>query len=292
MDYYMSSLSELIPICINNLDYSLLHDPTTEAELQSFGYHNIDYKYMSNENYLNDKNIEKNIHLIWIGSQINNKYFNTVIKCQTINTDYKIHLWIDDSTLNNDHKSILDSYNIIYKNIYTELTTNSNELKAKILTLLSRHPNYGYKADIIRLFVVYLYGGIYSDIDSVWLKPFDNNFIKEFVCYRSDIECKDIGNGLFGFCKDSVILYNILNNLEVTIDCISRSNSLDIMKRYIPVMTGGQLVVRVLRETQPSNLNYIHQAYCVIGGPHEKLFSEFSKSGKSYCYQTFDKNWC
>ena len=56
-------------------------------------------------------------------------------------------------------------------------------------------------------------------------------------------------------------------------------------------MTGGGLLSKVIIENQYDSLHYIHQKWCVIGGPHENLYSDYSKTGKSYCYQTFDNNW-
>jgi hypothetical protein len=69
-------------------------------------------------------------------------------------------------------------------------------------------------------------------------------------------------------------------------------NNHSIIKSHIPLMTGGGYITKILIEKKYNNLNYIHQAYCVIGCPHEKLYSSYSKEGKSYCYQTFDGNWC
>jgi mannosyltransferase OCH1-like enzyme len=183
------------------------------------------------------------------------------------------------------------------QNIYKYITDQSNDdsnsnLENYILNLLKIFDNYGYKADIIRLYVVYKYGGIYSDIDSVWLKPLDNNFDYDFVSYRIDHECSNCTNSFFGFNKESLFIKNALFNLRFTINCFAATKNYNLFKTYIPVITGPVFLTRIIKESKLNCLNYIHQGYNVIGGPHENINSSYSKKGLAYCYQTFDKNWC
>jgi len=272
------------------IDFDKLSKPWFQYIPTLCKYNELNFKYNNKDNYDNSIIMEKNIHFIWIGSVINDKYMNTVINCKKINVNYSIYLWIDENTLTPDILDIFENNNIITKNIYNELI--NDELELYVYNQIQKFNNYGYKADIIRLYIVYKYGGIYSDIDSVWLKPFDENFQYEFVAYRIDSECSDIGNPFFGFCKNSIILLDFLQNLEKSIDCIMKINDNNIIQANIPIMTGGGFISKILIDNKYNNLNYMHQAYCVIGGPHENLYSSFSKEGKSYCYQTFDKNWC
>ena len=142
------------------------------------------------------------------------------------------------------------------------------------------------------MYVVYRYGGIYSDIDSVWIKPLDDNFHYEFVNYRIDSVCSNLTNAFFGFNKDSFIVKNAIDNLTYSIPCFLRSNNHKIIQAHIPCMTGPNYLTRIIKESRPSKLNYIHQGYCVIGGPHEEVYHYFTSQNKAYCYQTCDKNWC
>lgn len=282
----MASITE------KDIDFNQLCKPWLDEIPVHLGYDKLVFNYETDENYKNDRPLERNIHFIWVGQLIKQKYINAALQCAYINKDYNVILWVEDSSINADITAMLNSYGIQCRNIYTDLDEDTNELGMYVLNQVNKNPNYAYKADIIRLYVVYKYGGIYSDIDSVWLKPLDQNFHYDFVCYRIDDECKDIGNPFFGFARGSHILLNILNQLEQSINTIMVAGNRRWNQDYIPLMTGGALIMRVLGETKPVGLNYIHQAYCVIGGPHERLYSAFSREGKAYCYQTFDKNWC
>jgi mannosyltransferase OCH1-like enzyme len=262
------------------IDFNQLTKPWFHPIPKQCGYDQLQFEY-SKETYQN-KQIEKNIHFIWIGSLVKEKYVRTLLECKRINTDYTIFFWIDHHTLNDDITILLKTHGIVIKQI---------EMQDYILRQYNKFDNYGYKADILRLQIVYEYGGIYTDIDSVWLKPFDENFHYDFITYRIDHECKAIGNPLFGFSKKSIILADVIRNLEKSIDCIMKIRDFSTIRNHIPIMTGGDLFCKVLMDNQYDSFHYIHQKWCVIGGPHENIYSDYSKTGKSYCYQTFDNNW-
>jgi mannosyltransferase OCH1-like enzyme len=269
-----------------------LHDGKTEEICIQLGYPRLRFEYEVESNYSNNVILPKIIHFIWIGAQIPVKYVDTIINCKKINADYDVYCWIDNNSVSKETQTRLIENGLQIFNIYDILNQEYTELDKYVLNLLSIFDNYGYKADIIRLYVVYKYGGIYSDIDSIWIKPLDNNFDFDFVSYRIDDECSNCTNSFFGFHKQSVFIKNALYNLKYTIRCFAQSNNYYIFKTHIPVITGPVYLTRIIKESNLVGLNYIHQAYNVIGGPHEKLHSEYSKDGRAYCYQTFDKNWC
>lgn len=274
-----------------NIDLKQLNDGTIESFPRSINYHLLPFSY----NSFDYKNVEipKNIHFIWIGNMIKEKYIHTVINCKSINHDYNVILWVDDTSINQNVLNRLKESHVMVRHIYKELDTNKYDklLNNKMIKLLHCNNNYGYKADIIRLYIVYMYGGIYSDIDSIWIKKLDDNFIYDFVTYRIDKQCSNITNSFFGFNTHSEILKIAMDNLELSVDCFLKVN-VHIFKKYIPVISGPNFLTMIIKNLNLNDLNYIHQGYCVIGGPHEELYSYFSKENKSYCYQTFDKNWC
>jgi len=278
----------------NNIDLSKLYDGSTEEYPIEIGYNLLQFTYDTDITYTNSEIIPKNIHFIWIGNPISEKYVDTVMNCKKINSGYNVILWVDyTSILEDDIKNLYDN-GVIVKNIYIDLISGSanDVLKTYILQLLELNSNYGYKADIIRLYVVYMEGGIYSDIDSVWLKPLDSNFDYEFVTYRIDKQCSNLTNSFFGFNKNSIIVSNLMKNLYLSINCFLKENNDRKFKSHIPVITGPNHLTLVIKNSNPLYLNYIHQGYCVIGGPYEEIYNYFYKENKSYCYQTFDKNWC
>jgi mannosyltransferase OCH1-like enzyme len=271
---------------------SALRDGTIEELPIKLGYDKLPFHYESEENYLNIKPLPKIIHFIWIGNVITDKYVNTVVNCKRINQTYRVILWVDSGSINEVATHFLLENGVEVKNIYEELIRQKDEIKNKIIAFVNVHNNYGYKADILRLYLVYIYGGIYSDIDSIWVKPLDKNFDYDFVTYRIDNQCSNITNSFFGFTDHSFIVKNAILNLELSIICFLRTNNDYVFKTYIPVISGPNHLTRIIKDSNPQGLNYIHQGYCVIGGPHEELYSNFSNDGLSYCYQTFDKNWC
>jgi mannosyltransferase OCH1-like enzyme len=275
-----------------NINLDQLHDGKTENICIQLGYPSLKFEYEMQPNYNNDVIMPKIIHFIWIGSNIPEKYIATIKTCKIINNNYKIICWVDDTSMTQNTIDYLQHCGIDIHNINNLLSHENNNLEKYILSLLNVFDNYGYKADIIRLYVVYKYGGIYSDIDSVWLKPLDSNYNYDFVSYRIDNECSNCTNSFFGFNKDSILIKNALVNLKQTINCFLKSNNYYIFKTHIPVITGPVYFTRIIKESNIQKLNFIHQCYNVIGGPHEKLYSSYSISGQAYCYQTFDKNWC
>lgn len=276
-----------------DIDLSCLIDDTTDPLLINLGYNILPIKCDKDETYTNTIPIGKILHFIWVGRLIPDKYKNTVIKCKQLNPTYDIILWVDDTSMSIQIKLELEKNGIIVKNIYRdELLVNITELNKEVLRLLVKNSNGGYQADIIRLYVVYMYGGIYSDIDSIWLKSLDDNFTYEFLSYRIDEECSNFSNAFFGFAKGSYILKNLLNNVKYTIEFFEKLNDRNLFQKYIPGITGPSYLTWLIKIMEPKNLNYIHQGYTIIGGPHERLYSNYSKEGKCYCYQTCDKNWC
>src|SRR5690348_10294229 len=92
--------------------------------------------------------IEKNIHFVWVDKDPNNKkfperysgHFETWVKN---NPDFQIKVWY-----NSDIKQLLE----------TSCPKNLMEFYNKIPKIIS-------KCDLIRFIIVYLFGGIYSDLD-------------------------------------------------------------------------------------------------------------------------------
>lgn len=280
-----------------NIQVEKLQDGTDDALCIQVGYSQLQFQYEAESNYTNNISLPKIIHFIWIGAHIPQKYIDTIANCKRINQEYRVICWVDDNSMSPKTCDYLVSCGLEIQNIYHYINDNRQgisgpNLAQYILDLLNIFDNYGYKADIIRLYVVYKYGGIYSDIDSIWLKPLDDNFQYDFVSYRIDNECSNCTNSFFGFHKESVFIKNAIHNLRFTINCFSKPRDYRMFHKYIPAITGPVFLTRIIKESKLEALNYIHQGYNVIGGPHEKINSSYSKNGLAYCYQTFDKNWC
>ncbi len=149
--------------------------------------------------------IPKIIHHIWIGTKpFPNKFKSYRESWIRQHPDWTFHFWTDDN---------LPEMPPEVKRIVTE---------EKYLTSI--------RADILRLQVLNLYGGIYSDTDIECLKSFDEFLGYEFFAGRENDQ--GICNGLMGVIKDGKITNTLLSQCirninQYTID-LANVNSLQV----------------------------------------------------------------
>ena len=133
-----------------------------------------------NENY--DKSVV--FHCYWIG-ELNEKHFYSILSCYYFNVrnkKHKIILWLENN--------IPNSYNIEIEK-YAEIKTFSlnNEKKDTFLENINnlKYNNMpSFYSDIIRYLLLYKYGGIWFDLDYLFLRSLDplfHNFSNEICCY-------------------------------------------------------------------------------------------------------------
>ena len=132
--------------------------------------------------------MEKIIHQIWVGDfKIPLREKKLMQNIKELHSDYEYKLWIEAEDL---PPNLQNCYDIFYK------------IK-----------NYAFCADILRLWVVYKYGGFYLDIDfdiKKRLDPFFEN--KATFFYHNDIDftipnnifCSQSGNELLKYCIDNI----------------------------------------------------------------------------------------
>ena len=200
------------------------------------------YKYNS---------VEKNIHFIWIGSIIPDKYIKNIKTYIKNNKNYKIYLWVS-------HDIIIESVTV--KNI-TELHIINN----KEYNIAS---HYGSKADILRYEIIYNYGGIYCDIDSVSLKEFDINFEKDTVSYIYP-GWNNLTNAFFCFSKNNPFLL-------YCIQCLPYVMQFNLQHHFL---TGPTFITTCFYYYNNNNINLIHQSKII------------HRSEDGYTYHTNDANW-
>lgn len=252
----------------------------------TFEYNNDKYytSYVVNEvNSMELQTIPKKIHFIWIGKRIPEKYLKNIYNCKNVNSEWDVHLWTDNS-----------SYDIVSSNSENIIVKHVNEIQT-ISGAENMFNNYGFKADIFRLEIVYKYGGIYSDIDSSWITPLSSIFEKEFVNYRCDFRLSNISNSLFGLISGSPMLHTILFNLKTHIQY--HFDTFGKIKQHIPIISGPSMFSYFIEKYFKGKykLNYIHQSFCMLGGLHQSYASCYRHYGNYprliYTYQTFDGNW-
>ena len=122
-----------------------------------------------------NETLPKIIHMTWLGSQLPfSKFLKNIQSYTVLNPEHKLYLWLDHSL----PSKLFESFsNVIVKDVrsYTWETED----------LLEKATNWAMKSDILRLEILYKYGGIYIDIDSTALRPFGEHFLerigKEFA---------------------------------------------------------------------------------------------------------------
>lgn len=208
------------------------------------------------------------IHFIWIGSLLPYIYVKNILSFVATNKDRFIYkLWVDYKTPHIDGVEIYD--------IRTDFPIDKFINK----DIYDIENNWGSKADILRYEIVYQEGGIYSDIDAISLKPFDENFNKSFVTYTGE-PYNDLACGFFGFPPGS-------RYLKYLIDCIRevRTYSFDYSKLEtkirVPLLTGPIIFTQCFQFYNDPNIQMISQDITILN----------KDNPDAYSYHTFDSMW-
>ena len=201
--------------------------------------------------------VPERLHFIWIGSQIPLKYIKNIESFRTQNKQYEIYVWVD----RNSSLQMLQNQSFHVQKIQTSLLINRE--------IYEQETNYGAKSDILRYELVFQYGGIYFDIDSVALKPLDGNFRKAFVIFSPGY--KNLSNAVFGFAKKSSFLHFVLKSLP--------SHYKAFRKEWVPSRTGPAYFTSCFLKYNDNRINLINIAFVL------------RRKSASYTYHTGDANW-
>lgn len=200
------------------------------------------------------------LHFIWITHPMPERYIENLKTYRKFNQIYQIHLWVDEKSL--------ESAQVVHDQISNVILHDIRDLDMVDFYLFSKATNVGVKADILRYEVVWKEGGIYCDIDSVALKPFDSNFLHSFVMFTLD-PYYNLSNAAFGFPKQSNFLKFVLSLLEENFA----------FESYPPSLSGPGFFTSCFLAFKDENINMIDADYLVF---HTK---------KSFTYHTNDANW-
>ena len=140
--------------------------------------------------------VPRRLHLIWIGSTLPDWYRANVESYVAQNPTYEITLWIDMpcAPVAGATARLVADFPMRHRAIYQNA------------------PNVGLKADILRYEVIYALGGVYTDIDSRCLRPFDETLQHPFVvAHEPQHGC--LTNAIFGFPERSPFLRFVLDCL-------------------------------------------------------------------------------
>ncbi len=132
------------------------------------------------------QNIPKIIHQIWLGPNPRPKEWMQT--WEKAHPDWEYKLWTD---------------------------TNLPKLKnQKQFDTINSYPG---KADILRIELLYQFGGVYIDADSECLRPLDSPLLRYhfFACYENEITCPGlIANGVMGSKPKHPLLANLIEAVQ------------------------------------------------------------------------------
>ena len=177
------------------------------------------FKLILDESSFKNK-IPKIIHQSYTNS-VNSNIFSTTSTWKEMNINYDYMYWNDDYcyTFIKDHfnKSVLEAYNMLYAG--------------------------AYKSDIFRLCVLYIYGGIWTDISSLCEVPLDNVINNENLIIVKDTDSiQTIGNiyQAFIICepKLNIIMYILEFTVSRVINHIEFNNNYPHLSNQTIAVTG------------------------------------------------------
>lgn len=194
--------------------------------------------------------IPKIIHQIWIGDRKNPVFWSNIWKELYIenNRDWEYKLWDNENCWDE-----LKKYPILEK-IYTIL------------------PHNCHKADILRYIILYEYGGVYIDIDSIWLNNKSlNNILDElgknnFFIGRTPNENEKsvyyLTNGVIGCSKNNDIMMEIIDEI-IKIDNFCANFLTPQYINYISSSKkiGPGLVTKILKNKSANDITILPSYY-------------------------------
>lgn len=165
--------------------------------------------------YSEEPKIPKLIHQIWVGPKpIPSGLFPLMDSWQQHHPDWEYKLWTD---------SEVADFELYNQKAYDSAT------------------NYGMKADILRIEILYRYGGLYVDIDQLCLKPHDIfHHLSNLYCgilHSSMTNVMCVSNAVIGAKPGHPILLRYMTKLQEKVE--KRGNQpLNLSTREIQYFTG------------------------------------------------------
>jgi inositol phosphorylceramide mannosyltransferase catalytic subunit len=212
--------------------------------------------------------IPKIIHQIWIQgyNQIPNKLKNFHLHCKIINNDYEFIVW-DETSI----KKLLEKFG------------------EKYIKLYDSHTIFAQKADIARYAILYIYGGIYLDMDMICRKNLSSllNF-QVFLTtgYPSFLNfmINRYYNGIIGAIPNHPVFQFVFKNI------FERQNSKDkVLYSTGPILLYDS-VIEYIKTTGKNDITVIDRKYIHPCSPYDDDLCPFT-CDSCYVAHTNDGSW-
>jgi hypothetical protein len=196
--------------------------------------------------------IPKIIHQIWIGPHTPPSYMMSTWKIK--HPDYEYILWTEAEVLKRG---------FIF------------ETQAKIDIM----PEYCGKSDLMRYEILYKYGGIFIDADSICINPFDDYFMVNpvFLTYENENVRKGlISNGTMGFIPKHPFMRDL-------IDWILTPESTPLIQQFRAWYSVGPVrLTELINKNKYKDIS-VFPSYCFL--PHHFTGDKYLGHRKVYAYQ-------
>ncbi len=186
-----------------------------EKEREKFNFFESLYKKNSllYRSAITDNPIPCIIHFIWLGGALPDKYKPFIESAKELHPGWEIILWTDETVKN---------------------------LKLMNQELFDATANYGEKADILRIELLFMYGGTYFDVDVKCIKPFGNLRRYSFYAGLGPItnHLGLVNNGVIGATQGHPVLKRYLE--------LMRTNA---HREHVVYRTGPLVFTQAIKET-------------------------------------------
>lgn len=181
--------------------------------------------------------IERNIHQIWVGeNKIPVHIKEYMAQVRDHHKDFTYYLW-DDSNL--------------------------PELPELLKKVYDSYAEPAIKADLLRMYVVNKFGGIYLDAD---FKPIDGFYTDilpykdsdGFIVYNDSYRMSALANTIFGFKKDNPLLTYLLDNVTHEMQWIGPNWWSQTVCKYLQVDIDHVTVEEVKDKLHDMNMHVVH----------------------------------
>lgn len=208
-------------------------------------YTNVDecFKHLEN-NYNNDvETTAQNFHCYWYGNILDKQITSIKSFLVTQPKKYKVNLWIDkDNGWKYSQKNMLlnqiRKYIIVKCYDYDYEKKNTEYEKHTFIGTSARQRSYiKNRADKFRYLILHKYGGLYFDLDCIFLRSFEPiiNLNIEF-CYQWSLQTFG-NNAIMRIKKNSIISKNILKKTTDFFKTHKQENNTFQLIKYIFTMT-------------------------------------------------------
>jgi len=198
----------------------------THSLLKLLNYNkNLYNKLKKNHNNYNF-NFPKLLHLYWDGSSLSYLNLMTIYSFNKYNTGWKINVYCPKKRiLNKSWRTNEQKLEYTGKDYFNELYNISNvnihTIDFDLLDFKFKNASEVIKSDYFRLYILYKYGGVWSDFDIIYTKSlskfYHNNLInlKDAIFYYFlQNTTKYFPVGFLIMKKNNIILKKILNNIN------------------------------------------------------------------------------